>query len=404
MHNRDVAALIKDCVRWMKDEGGWGEECFALSPYLSIQKYFQSQGQESYDEATLERFKKFQDGREASGEICRNTLSRLLSAADRLSQFASSGKVSHGAQVPKKPKFIVGAEFEDALSGHLKTLSAKEASKRAYGGTLRMFLSRMEEFGCCSLELITPELVGKFLSSDRKAKKLSSLSAEVFRIKRFCLWLSEEGLSPPLLSAFPLAVAGGTAYIPAITEQELDAVMSCIDRSTAIGKRDYAMFQLILCTGIRGCDALALKLDRLDLEKGEMRIVQQKTGKILDTAILPEASLALADYIENGRPQAEGVDNVFIRHVHPFAAMSRAHVVFKRYKEMAGITKTLGFHSLRRKLGKDLVRSGAPPEIVAELLGHVDVESVAPYVRLNEEDLRGCASDFGDIPLAKEDW
>ncbi|MDR1642861.1 MAG: tyrosine-type recombinase/integrase [Clostridiales bacterium] len=82
--------------------------------------------------------------------------------------------------------------------------------------------------------------------------------------------------------------------------------------------------------------------------------------------MLPEASLALADYIENGRPKAEGVDNVFIRHVHPFTAMSRALVVFKRYNEMAGITKTLGFHSLRRKLGKDLVRSGTPLEIVVE--------------------------------------
>jgi site-specific recombinase XerD len=56
-----------------------------------------------------------------------------------------------------------------------------------------------------------------------------------------------------------------------------------------------------------------------------------------------------------------------------------------------------GFHSLRRSLGKNLVTSGVPITMVAQILGDSDIDSTKKYISLDSEHLKECALDFTGI-------
>lgn len=78
--------------------------------------------------------------------------------------------------------------------------------------------------------------------------------------------------------------------------------------------------------------------------------------------------------------------------------------MFSKYQKKAGIVRQpfdgKGFHGLRRRLAKKLIVNGTPLTMVAQILGHNDLQSVRQYLSLDTNNLRECALDFSDIPLA----
>ena len=57
----------------------------------------------------------------------------------------------------------------------------------------------------------------------------------------------------------------------------------------------------------------------------------------------------------------------------------------------------MGFHSLRRSLGKSLITSGAKVTTVAQILGDSDIDSTKKYISLDSEHLKECALGFAGI-------
>jgi len=48
-------------------------------------------------------------------------------------------------------------------------------------------------------------------------------------------------------------------------------------------------------------------------------------------------------------------------------------------------------------VGKSLVTSGAPVEMVMQVLGDADIDSTQKYIALDNEHLKECALDFAGI-------
>ena len=90
-----------------------------------------------------------------------------------------------------------------------------------------------------------------------------------------------------------------------INDEELYALLNQIDTSSPIGKRDMAIFQLIITTGMRSTDVVNMKLTDIDWSRGEIHIIQKKTGNPLTLPLLQEAGSAIQDYILNGRPDSD---------------------------------------------------------------------------------------------------
>ncbi|MBQ9000555.1 MAG: tyrosine-type recombinase/integrase [Eggerthellaceae bacterium] len=185
---------------------------------------------------------------------------------------------------------------------------------------------------------------------------------------------------------------------------EVRAVLAAIDRSSSIGKRDYAMILLVARLGLRTTDLLMLDFSSIDWRARTLTVVQHKTGVPLKLPLLDDVGWAIVDYLRNGRPETAS-KLVFVKHRHPFDELGATGAVncrLYRYAAMAGIEFPPGrphsMHSFRSSLARAMVGCGTPLPAVSQVLGHTDAKTTMDYyLRLDAGALRECALDVEDV-------
>lgn len=98
-----------------------------------------------------------------------------------------------------------------------------------------------------------------------------------------------------------------------LTEPEVSQILGCVDRSSAIGRRDYAILFTCSTIWMRPSDICRIRLEDINWWQGQIVFRQSKTGRQLILPLLPEVSKALIDYLRGGRPLTQ-VRNIFVRH------------------------------------------------------------------------------------------
>ena len=101
----------------------------------------------------------------------------------------------------------------------------------------------------------------------------------------------------------------------ALKREEAKALLDAIDRSTSIGKRDYALLMLLLRTGIRRAEVVALTIGDLVMEQGyHVAVIRHGKGNKRGLAKLPvEVRQTINDYLEAaGRAYAAPEAPLFI--------------------------------------------------------------------------------------------
>ncbi|MBX5857192.1 tyrosine-type recombinase/integrase [Pseudomonas aeruginosa] len=176
---------------------------------------------------------------------------------------------------------------------------------------------------------------------------------------------------------------------------ETEKILSAIDRSNALGKRNYAIFLLLARMGLRISDVRALMFHQFDWSRNVISIIQQKTKRPLDLPIMDEVGWAIIDYLRNGRPHSD-CQQIFIKHIAPFDGLTSAfHRPMIQYLRRAGIhvpaNKPRGVHSLRHSLATTLLQKQVPIQTISHTLGHLDIGSTNGYVQVNLPQLRLCA-------------
>lgn len=106
--------------------------------------------------------------------------------------------------------------------------------------------------------------------------------------------LLDEAVQRSLLTRNPVegirGFKGGDDESPhrALKREEAKALLDAIDRSNAIGKRDYALLMLLLRTGIRRAEVVALTLGDLVMEQGyHVTVIRHGKGHKRGLAKLP---------------------------------------------------------------------------------------------------------------------
>jgi len=106
----------------------------------------------------------------------------------------------------------------------------------------------------------------------------SALSNVAKELRQFHKFLeSTNKLTIPRKRAFMFPIIQEKKILPAFSWTDIETVIGQIDRAKDKGKRDYAIIQLGITTGLRACDIEKLKLRGIDWRKGELHILQRKT-------------------------------------------------------------------------------------------------------------------------------
>lgn len=174
------------------------------------------------------------------------------------------------------------------------------------------------------------------------------------------------------------------------------AFLASIDRSTSMGKRDYAMFQMIANYGLRASDVVGLRLDDIQWRTGCLLVSQRKSAIPLSLPLTEAVGDSLASYLRRGRPPSNHRE-VFLRHRAPAGVLKPTAVTeaFQTWTRRSGLAIPFqGCHCLRHSYAVHLLRQGTSLKIIGDLLGHRSAESTCAYLRLAIEDLRDVALDL----------
>ena len=261
---------------------------------------------------------------------------------------------------------------------------------------IRGFLWCMEQNGIGETNNITRETISD--SVTKYAERLGNgISQALSRIRIFLRLLFDEGvLLDDLSDSVPKFAPRRTVVRNGFTPDEIGRILTSIDRSARTGKRDYAIILVAVKTGLRSVDIANLKFQNIDWRTNEIKLVQQKTGNPIHLPLMPEVGNAIADYILTARPESS-TEYVFVTtsNVQQHVQRTTISALVRKYTEIAGIydinVPRRGFHSFRRSFALNLLESATPFDMLSELLGDVDINSVKPYLAIDENGLKDCA-------------
>jgi integrase len=176
---------------------------------------------------------------------------------------------------------------------------------------------------------------------------------------------------------------------------DVQRILHAIDRSTPLGKRDYALLLLMSTYGLGAGEAIRVTLDDIDWRAATLRIVRPKTQVAFVLPLLPAMARALVNYLRNGRPIHAPTRHLFLRMSVPHGRLSSSSAVRDRlieYARAAGVSAPyLGSHVLRHTNAGRQMELGTPPKLIADILGHRDPDSTSAYLRVATGRLRQMA-------------
>ena len=248
-------------------------------------------------------------------------------------------------------------------------------------------------------QLTVRELEG-FVQQVAARVSRATLQHVVAHLRSFLRWLAAQGVARQgLESQIDTPRVYRQEQLPrALRWDTVRALLESIDRTTTIGRRDYAILLLIATYGLRSSEIVALTLDDFAWRQGELRVPRRKVDGVLTLPLTDEAGDAVLDYIRRGRPTLP--TRVLFLRVRPPAGLLKPTAVTEVFQTCArhsGLSIPFqGPHCLRHSLAVQLLRQGVSLKAIGDVLGHRSLESTCLYLRLATEDLRDVALDLPD--------
>ncbi|MCI5597382.1 MAG: tyrosine-type recombinase/integrase [Lachnospiraceae bacterium] len=159
--------------------------------------------------------------------------------------------------------------------------------------------------------------------------------------------------------------------------------------------RDVAILTLLLGTGIRVSECVGLNLNDIDFDDYSIKIIRK--GGNEDTVYFgDEVADALMDYLENDRdfkqPAPGHEEALFISMKNTRLTTRSVERMVKKYTSHVTTLKKISPHKLRSTFGTNLYQETGDIYLVADTLGHKDVNTTRKhYAGMKEANKRKAA-------------
>lgn len=215
-----------------------------------------------------------------------------------------------------------------------------------------------------------------------------TISKDIAGIRAFGEYLVRKGFWTENI-ALQMDKPKSTRNVPSVLSvEEIDLLLNAIDKSTPLGKRDDALFELIYSCGLRISEVCNLLIMNLHMEEKIILV----TGKGDKERLIPFGGRAydkLKIYLEEVRPElvkSKNTAQVFVNYKGD--AISRKGV-WKRFQELEALSGVKSkVHTLRHSFATHLLSGGADLRSVQELLGHSDLSTTTIYTHITDNQLQ----------------
>ena len=264
-----------------------------------------------------------------------------------------------------------------------------DKTREVYCHEAECYLSFLSRKGR-SVEDADPLLIEEYLMEreDREGITNRTAGKVLSSLRSFYRFLIAEGITES--NPAKLVEKGkDSEHLPrTISESEIDALMAQF-QDDDLGRRDYALFELIYSSGMRISEAVNLDVNSWRREERSINVIGKRNKERI-VFIGDEASKALEDYIDFVRPKLLGKKNIkekalFLNRRGKRLTRQAAHLRFHLCTDALGLDATI--HTLRHSFASHLINHGADIRSVQEMLGHSDIKTTQIYTQLDTSGL-----------------
>lgn len=372
-----------------------------LWAWTRFQRYLDGNSIQEYSEAAVMKYIEATYGQSEVKNLTHYQKDHLRQCLC-LVQFSKTGSIP--IYIDRKPKYEIVDVFRPIVDEYLeykRTMRVSEITLKAHRLHLYQFSKYLVSRDMYSIAFLSPlELM--YYASEIYPNEPASKNANLIVIRRFLNYLYDKGYTKRNLSqVVPKDNYRQQAKIPSVyTKEEIQQILDSIDRSTTIGKRNYAVILLAARLGLRASDISALEFGHLKWAANQISFTQMKTGRDILLPLPSDVGESIINYLKTGRPVSEE-KRIFLgpRYPHkPIDSEAISHQVNKIIVS-SGVkvgNRKSGPHALRHSMANFMINEGTTLPVIAEVLGHASIQTSMNYLRIDVESMRQCATE---VPL-----
>ena len=187
-------------------------------------------------------------------------------------------------------------------------------------------------------------------------------------------------------------------YLPdTLSEEDINRIITCIDNSTDIGKRNKCILEVLYSCGLRVSELIDLKISNINFKESYIMV----EGKGEKTRLVPLANTTaefIRSYIHTVRNKTKinkkYEDTLFLNSRGTNMSRVIVFIIIKELTQKAGISKSISPHTFRHSFATHLLQNGADLRFIQEMLGHSSITTTQVYTHLKTEELRDVILNF----------
>lgn len=172
---------------------------------------------------------------------------------------------------------------------------------------------------------------------------------------------------------------------------EIKQVIASLNGTTALIRRNLALFELFYTTGMRVSEVSSLKIDQIDFDL-KIILVHGKGNKDRYVAFDQKTCDALKIYLTEARKELlknqDDSSYVFLNNQGKKLTVRGIQYVMQKVFNGAGISGKVHPHELRHTFATAMLNNGADLRTVQELLGHENLSTTQIYTHVTMAHLQ----------------
>ena len=252
---------------------------------------------------------------------------------------------------------------------------------------------------------MTADDVARFLTTRLPTMTRKTAQMTACALRSFLRFLHDQQMVEiALADAVPAVAHRRLSGLPQpLNPTQVTALLDACDRSSPVGRRDFAVITVLHRLGLRCAELAGLRLDDVDWQAGTLRI--RGKGNRIDRLPLPvDVGQAIVDYLRDGRPHTSA-RTVFVkaRRAAYRPGVARAQLHRGPGRARAGLG-TVHAHRLRHTAASRTLNAGASLEQVAHLLRHASPATTAIYAKTDQVRLSALARPWPEPTGRTRRW
>lgn len=283
------------------------------------------------------------------------------------------------------PKMDLKTTIESFIEQFLKSLDIRDSSRSTYARQIKEFLAWQVKRGLSNPSREDILAYKEYLTKDKKLASLT-VSGYLTAVRKIFEWLESIKAYPNIAKNIKGPKRKRGFRKDSLTVEQVRLLLNSINRDNLSGKRDFAMLNLMIRTGLRTIEIARATREDITHQSGAAVLLIHGKGRDSkdDLVLLTENTLQpIREYLK-ARGKIRDEDPIFASHSTKnnggqLTTRSISRIVKDRLLDLGWDDSRLTAHSLRHTAITLSLLAGATPQEARAMARHSDINTTLIY-------------------------